>query len=279
MYGVAFSPDDLFVVSASQDGTARLWGLTQRACLVRYVAHASPVWGVAFAQFGSYFVTTGYDRTARVWSVEHTQPLRLLRGHQADVRCAAFHPNVSLVATGGDDTSVRLWDWGDDPSATPSDYPSAKKNHPTAKCVRLLCTRGHTAAVCCLAIADDGRHLASGGEDHVAVLWDLASGEAVRRLSDAHSKPVWSVAFSAEGAQLASGSADGSIAIWDAHATIPADANADAEADAGGAGSLLRRVHTKFTPVLAVTFSRANLLLAAGSYQPPGPATDDCHKA
>ena len=109
----------------------------------------------------------------------------------------------------------------------------------------------------------------------MAVLWDLASGEAVRRLSGAHSKPVWSVAFSAEGAQLASGSADGSIAIWDAHATIPADA--DADADAGGAGSLLRRVHTKFTPVLAVTFSRANLLLAAGSYQPPGgPAADYC---
>ena len=44
VYGVGFSRDDNYVISGSQDGTARLWGVLQRTCLVCYHAHDSPVW-------------------------------------------------------------------------------------------------------------------------------------------------------------------------------------------------------------------------------------------
>ena len=86
VYGVSFSRDDSYLVSCSQDGTARLWGVLTRSCLVCYHAHASPAWSVSFSPLGSYFATCGYDRTARLFTVDKPQPLRLFVGHMSDVR-------------------------------------------------------------------------------------------------------------------------------------------------------------------------------------------------
>ena len=115
-----------------------------------------------------------------------------------------------------------------------------------------------------------GALLASGGEDHAVLLWQLSEGRLLRRLRGhdshrtinrtlkpqpqpwpGHLGPVWSVSFSAEGAQLASASADCSLGLWDAAAaasaapepdpppagTGGAPSNGAAGAGAGGAGA------------------------------------------
>ncbi|KAL1526652.1 hypothetical protein AB1Y20_015356 [Prymnesium parvum] len=258
VYSLSFSRDDTILLSCSQDGTVRLWGIAQRACLVCYQAHAAPVWGVAFAPLGSYFATASHDRTVRVWCVNSLQPLRLLVGHLADVRCCCFHPNLSLLASGSDDLSIRIWDVQD------------------AKCVRILCKDGHSAAVTCVAISNDGQLLASGGSDKAVLVWRLSSGCLLRRLR-VHTGTVWSVGFSQESAQLVSGSADCSIAVWDVVGAMsseetPHELQADtAQAPDGVAKEtpyLISRLYTKETPVLASRFTRTNLVLAAGAFSP-----------
>lgn len=271
VYGVAFSRDDLYVLSCSQDGTCRLWGVVQRACLVVYAAHASPVWSVAFAPIGPYFATCGHDRSVRVWRVDMTQPLRLLSGHLSDARCCAFHPNPSLLASGSDDASIRIWDVS------------------TAQCVRLLCHDGHSSSVSCLAISPDGLHLASGGEDRALLLWHLPSAALCRRIQNAHASTVWSVCFSMEGAQIATSAADCTLCIWDCKAAAAPESD-EGSAVAGGAALLttngcsglpesnggrsrsrflISKMHTKFTPVVEARYTRTNVLLAAGAFTPP----------
>src|SRR5262249_2024081 len=70
---------------------------------------------------------------------------------------------------------------------------------------------GHVTA---LALAPDGRTLASAGRDGGIRLWDLAGGKEVRRFSDPN---MWvgSLVFSPDGRTLACGGEDRTIRLWE----------------------------------------------------------------
>lgn len=85
VYGLAFSPDKRFLLSGSQDGTARLWSMDTFSNLVAYRGHNYPIWDVDFGPHGYYFATASHDRTARLWSCEQIQPLRIFASHLSDV--------------------------------------------------------------------------------------------------------------------------------------------------------------------------------------------------
>lgn len=60
----------------------------------------------------------------------------------------------------------------------------------------------------------DGKKLVSGSTDRSIYLWDVESGELIRKLVG-HWDHVNSVCFSPDGATLASASEDRSIRLWD----------------------------------------------------------------
>lgn len=79
------------LLSASQDGTVRLWSMDTYSNLVVYRGHnRDPVWDVEWGPMGVYFASASRDRTARLWSSDRLTPLRMYTGHLSDV-------NVSTV--------------------------------------------------------------------------------------------------------------------------------------------------------------------------------------
>lgn len=91
VYSVAFDPvagsaaAPRSLLSASQDGTVRLWSLDTYTNLVAYRGHKDPVWDVEWGPMGVYFATASRDRTARLWSTDRVNPLRIYNGHLSDV--------------------------------------------------------------------------------------------------------------------------------------------------------------------------------------------------
>ncbi|MCQ3929907.1 MAG: hypothetical protein DPW16_05575 [Chloroflexi bacterium] len=73
---------------------------------------------------------------------------------------------------------------------------------------------GHTGRVLAAAVSPDGRYLLSGGDDNTLILWDIASGDIVRRFTG-HTNWVRAVAFSPNGRTILSGSEDNTLILWD----------------------------------------------------------------
>lgn len=106
----AFSPDGQRVVTANDDGTARIADAHTGVELLVLKGHKGWVWVAAYSPDGKRILTAGTDATARIWDAETGAALVTLTGHSQAVRSACFSPDGSTILTSGDDRTVRLWD-------------------------------------------------------------------------------------------------------------------------------------------------------------------------
>ncbi|MFO0609143.1 MAG: caspase family protein [Polyangiales bacterium] len=104
-----FSPDGAYVVTASDDYTARVYRTDGAGEPVVLRGHENRVLRAAFSPDGAYVVTASADYTARVWRADGTGEPVVLRGHDGHVLRAAFSPDGVYVVTASGDYTARVW--------------------------------------------------------------------------------------------------------------------------------------------------------------------------
>uniref|UniRef100_A0A0A9YHX5 Transducin beta-like protein 3 n=2 Tax=Lygus hesperus TaxID=30085 RepID=A0A0A9YHX5_LYGHE len=149
--GVAVSPNDQIVASASMDKTTKLWDLKNLSPLGTLKGHRRGVWSVVFSPFDQVVLTCSADTTLKIWSISDLSCLKTLEGHEASVIRAAFLNSGFQIVSAGGDGLLKLW---------------------SLKTAEVISTFDHhRGKVWALAVGDEEKRLITGGSDSRLIFW------------------------------------------------------------------------------------------------------------
>ena len=240
---VSVTPDSQRAVSASDDGTLRVWDLEKGTCLRVLEGHTSGVTGVSVTPDGRRAVSAvGYpDHTLRVWDLETGACLRvleMLEGPTSGVTGVSVTPDSRRAVLANDDNTLRVWDLETgsylrvleghtqgvmEVSVTPDGWRAVSASFDktlrvwdleTGVCLRVL--EGHSGSVSSVSVTPDSRRAVSSsfGSDNTLRVWDLETGACLRVL-EGHTSLVQGVSVTPDGRRAVSASWDKTLRVWD----------------------------------------------------------------
>jgi WD40 repeat protein len=231
--GVQFSPNGEWLLTASEDGTARLWETATGKPVGEAMKHADWVHGASFSPDGKLIVTASQDRTARLWEAGTGKPVSEPMGHDSRVLWAGFSPDGKLVATAAGQ-SARLWDVTGKALGEPLKHEGGVvmvNFSPDSK--RVVTASGDKSAriwnvsdsmpvgepmkhnnwVDCAVFSPSGKTVATASSDRTARVWDAATGKPITP-PILHDDAVRSVSFNPNATLLLTASADRTVRLW-----------------------------------------------------------------
>ncbi len=227
---LAVSPDGHWLVSASKDGTARLWDLRSLSCVAIAAGHAESIGAIAISPKmhgyarttgrgnsgcleGPFFITGSADKTMKRWHIpgdllteapntsslsssslpRTLHAMAAVKAHDKDVNAVAIAPNDRILASASQDKLIKIWQ---------------------ASTMALLGTcRGHKRGIWAIAFSPVDQCLASASSDKTVKLWNISDFSCLKTF-EGHTASVLNVSFVCAGMQLISSGADGLLKLW-----------------------------------------------------------------
>ena len=199
---VAFSNDGTRIVTASVDGTAKIWNTKGECERTLYLPDRGLY--AAFSPDGKRVVTVWDDDAARVWEIADGKPVGQEMNHERRINFAAFSPDGTQIVTASDDGTARLWDASSDQSLG----------------VLVATLAGHGGRVNSASFNLDGTRILTASDDDTVRIWDNVRGRAIITLAGPKDA-LWSAALNRDKTRVVTASKDSVARIWDTKTGLP----------------------------------------------------------
>ncbi len=193
--GIKFSPNNHYLASTSNDGTVRIWDVTQGKTLYQ-INNSIPGNIIAFSPDGLH-LAIGNVEGVQIWDVETGRALVALKGTNEGISDITFSADNQLLGVGYSDGTINIWELN---SGT-----------------RMISLQGHTGKVVSVNFNSDRSRLISGSLDNTVRGWDLRNGELIFLL-DGYTQPVNDALFDLNNEKLITAYGNqfgGAIRLWD----------------------------------------------------------------
>lgn len=212
VYSLAVDPSGTRIATASRDGTVRILNLAGgKAQVLR--GHEAAVVDVTFDPGGRRLASTSRDGSIRVWDAGSGKALPFPPMTHQDPNKPIWHvvfsPDGQRLLSVSHDGTAAIWDSGNgrrvrmlspepDPHWWSRLWPSPRKP---------------LSAMTWGEFSPDGREVATGSEDGLVRIWDVASGRQVGNPLR-HADQVRALVFHPKGDLLITATLDGTLSYW-----------------------------------------------------------------
>ncbi|NXP43574.1 AHI1 protein, partial [Heliornis fulica] len=213
VYDLCWSKDNQYLLTASSDGTVRMWKIEmQMASAVRVFPHPSFVYTAKYHPIADSLVVTGcYDSVIRIWNANvkeiHGQLLHELDGHKSFINTLCFDVEGLHMLSGDSSGLIIVWDtpvkgssqhlfqhWRMNKEIKENDIKGTPINH--------------------LEVHPNGRHLLIHAKDSTLRIMDLRTLATKKYIGATNYREKIHSTLTPCGTFLFSGSEDGKAYVW-----------------------------------------------------------------
>ncbi len=107
---IAVTPNFKYLITASQDKTARIWRIEDGELISTLSGHKRGLWSVKCSPREQIIATASADKTIKLWSATTFTCLKTLEGHSNSVLSVSFLQNGTELLSCGSDGLIKIWD-------------------------------------------------------------------------------------------------------------------------------------------------------------------------
>ena len=195
----SFSPDGKYIVTSSDDFTARVWEKASGRLLYSLDGHKKEISSAIFSPDGSRIITTSTNDSARIWNAKTGVFINVLHDK------AGINPGVAYSTDGKYILSVGSLAGYDPLTANLWDVNTGK----------LIYKFEHSKSVKAARFSGDGEKIITSSTDNTVKIWRVLTGTLLADLKG-HTDEVMNVSFSDDGKLALTVSKDKTAKIWNA---------------------------------------------------------------
>ena len=212
IWTVAFSPDGRRALSGGIDGQLVYWNVETGSALRHLSGHQFAVNSVTFSSDGQQALSAAGDEPVILWDLQTGEAIYHLHGHTDIVEDVHFLSDDQMAISSSWDASLILWDL--------ESGEQVKRLTGLGSDIGGHFLSADLPLIYGIALLPDGRSLLSASSDQTLLLWDLETGQPIRRFVG-HDDYVIDVEVSKNGRFALSSSTDGTLIWWDVESGLP----------------------------------------------------------